>query len=114
MEDRLQYFYDFDKIAKILNVPGDDICLNENFIPTLSRLDDCLDFVEKNAIYKDAELFGMRFRQCMTRALSLIKLYFSNVMRGISNELASRLSKVCFIRVVYFRMNKKVLTRRPP
>lgn len=92
MEDRLHYFNDFDKIMKVLNAPGEDICLNDNFVPTLSRLDYCLAFLEKHMNFKDSELYAMRFKQCMTRALSLIMLYFSTVMQSLSSELLPKAS----------------------
>ena len=43
--------------------------------------------------YKDAELYRMKFRQCLTRGLTLIKMYFSEVLHGLLTELSTRITK---------------------
>ena len=35
----------------------------------------------------------MKFRQCLTRGLTLIKLYFADVLKGLLTELLQRLAK---------------------
>jgi hypothetical protein len=42
--------------------------------------------------FKDAELYEMRFRQCMTRALTLIRVYVVNSLKAIANDLNQRIS----------------------
>ena len=48
MQDSLAYFYEWERIAKLFNEPGDGICLKEDFLSSLARLDVCLEFVGKN------------------------------------------------------------------
>lgn len=40
--------------------------------------------------YKDSELYQMRFRQCMTRGMTLIKMHFITKLRALSAEVASK------------------------
>ena len=42
--------------------------------------------------FKDAEFYQSRYRQCMTRALTLIKVYVSNEMRDLAADVTKRLS----------------------
>ena len=148
LADRLSYFNELEAIAKLFNTPGEAIVLHERFLPSLSRLDQCLAYVDANvrvacvrrdarvvlmdavfdhltpcsslpspqpalapagpapsapapalprphaqASFRDAELYRMKFRQCLTRGLTLIKLYFADVLKGLLTELLQRLAK---------------------
>jgi hypothetical protein len=42
--------------------------------------------------FQDAELYEMRFRQCMTRALTLVRVYFINSLKGITTDINQRIS----------------------
>jgi hypothetical protein len=48
LAENLSYFNDLEKITKLFNAPGNEVCANEFFIPMLSRLDECLTFVQNN------------------------------------------------------------------
>ena len=48
LASRLEYFNRLEPIAKLFNSPGDDICLNPEFIPMLEQLDKCLDYMEQH------------------------------------------------------------------
>lgn len=48
LADRLEYFNQLEPIAKLFNSPGDNICLNEEFIPMLDKLDKCIDYMQKH------------------------------------------------------------------
>lgn len=41
--------------------------------------------------FKDAELYLIRYQQCMTRSMTLIKIYFVNTIRATGQEVAKRL-----------------------
>jgi hypothetical protein len=47
--------------------------------------------------FKDAELYLMRYQQCLTRSMTLIKIYFVNTIKITGQEVARKLSeKVCY------------------
>jgi hypothetical protein len=46
--EKLAYFNDLEKVTKVFNAPGEESCLNEFFCPMLTRLDECMAFVEAN------------------------------------------------------------------
>ncbi|KAJ3339799.1 Golgi transport complex subunit 3 [Gonapodya sp. JEL0774] len=54
------------------------------FLAMLERLDECLAFMESHPNYLDADLYRLRFRQCLTRSMSLIKLQFVSEIQQLS------------------------------
>ncbi|KAG0244713.1 Golgi transport complex subunit 3 [Mortierella sp. GBA43] len=90
MSSKLSYFHQLEAVTKLFNAPGDDVCLRPEFVPMLAKLDECLDYVQENIRYKDSELYQMRFRQCMTRGMTLIKMHFITKLRALSAEVASK------------------------
>ncbi|KAJ3389292.1 Golgi transport complex subunit 3 [Lobulomyces angularis] len=88
---KLAYFNQLEPVTKLLSNPGDLVCLDNQFIPVLSKLDHCLAFINDHLHYKDTELYHMRFRQCMTRALTLIKMHFTTQMRNLAIDTRDKL-----------------------
>ncbi|KAJ1658469.1 Golgi transport complex subunit 3 [Dispira simplex] len=91
IETRLAYFNDLEPITKLMHAPGEDVCLNPNFIPYLGRLEECINHLEANPTYKDAELYLMRLQQCLSRGLTLVKIHFSNAIRTQVAETEKKL-----------------------
>ncbi|KAI9090258.1 Sec34-like family-domain-containing protein [Phlyctochytrium arcticum] len=92
LSSRLSFFNDLEPIAKLVASPGDDICLDDKFVPMLLRLDECLAFVQAHITFRDAELYLMRFRQCLTRGLTLIKMHFVHTMRSTSTDVREKIA----------------------
>ncbi|ORY51273.1 Sec34-domain-containing protein [Rhizoclosmatium globosum] len=95
LQDRLIKFNVLEPAVRLFNGTGvDGVVLDVEFVPMLARLDDSLAFVEAHKQYRDADLYRMKFRQCITRGLTLIKMYFVDAMRllgdGISRILHDR------------------------
>ncbi|CAO3632757.1 unnamed protein product [Cunninghamella echinulata] len=86
LTERLQYFNQLEPIAKVFNAPGDDICLKPDFIPMLEKLDECITYMNDHLNYRDSELYLMRFRQCLTRAMTLIKMYAISTIKTLGYE----------------------------
>ena len=76
IDDKLKYFKEFDHVSKMLNMPGEHIVLDTRFKPMLGKLDECLKFLHNSSRIREGDLYLMRYRQAMTRSLTLIKLYF--------------------------------------
>lgn len=79
----LQHFRDLEAIVKFLSTPGDDICLDDRFEPLLDDLDSSMAFLQRHNKYVAADFYIAKYRQFITRALSIIKSYFTNSMRTI-------------------------------
>lgn len=99
-------------ITKFLSTPGEDVCFDDRFSAVLDRLDECLDFVSKNVglfsyfyelskndilinypqpKYKDADLYQVKFRQAMTRAMSIVKISFCNSIRRVGQDIREKM-----------------------
>ncbi|GAA5941713.1 hypothetical protein JCM1841_005161 [Sporobolomyces salmonicolor] len=89
---RLEYFRELEGATKMLNLPGEDLVLQEDFLNMIDRLDVCLDYLKANRDFKDAEIYLIRFQQCLTRAMTLIKMYFVSTIRKIATEAAEKMT----------------------
>ncbi|KAI8837557.1 Sec34-like family-domain-containing protein [Chytridium lagenaria] len=92
IRERLKVFDLLEPAVKMLSAGGDGVCLQEGFPEMLSNLDGALDFVSEHLRYKDSELYMMKFRQCMTRGLTLIKMHFVGSMRNLVVDIQQRIS----------------------
>lgn len=45
----------------------------------------------KQRDYRDAELYSIRFQQCLTRAMTLIKMHFLSVLNAVAVEVGQRI-----------------------
>ncbi|CAG8451846.1 10392_t:CDS:10 [Dentiscutata heterogama] len=90
ISSKLSYYNELEAITKLFNSPGENICEQSEFIPVLAKLDECLDYMQSNLRYRDSELYLMRFRQCMTRGITLIKMYFINTIKGLGIEISKK------------------------
>ncbi|ORE04923.1 Sec34-domain-containing protein [Rhizopus microsporus var. microsporus] len=90
LSQRLDYFNHLEVVAKLLNAPGENVCLDPEFIPALSKLDECIEYMNQHPQYKDAELYFMRFKQYMTKAMTLIKMYVVSTIKSLGQEISKQ------------------------
>jgi hypothetical protein len=75
---------ELEHISLLLLTPGDALILDESFAKSLITLDECLTFCSQYSSYKDASLYKMRYRQCMTRCMTLIKMHVVDSLRKLT------------------------------
>ncbi|KAI9489876.1 Sec34-like family-domain-containing protein [Zychaea mexicana] len=92
LAERLAYFNQLEAIAKLFNSPGDDVCLHPDFVPMLQKLDECIEYMQQHLKYRDAELYLMRFRQCMTRGMTVIKMYLITTIKSLGYDIYTQTS----------------------
>ncbi|ORZ02713.1 Sec34-like family-domain-containing protein [Syncephalastrum racemosum] len=92
LSERLAYFNHLEPIAKLFNAPGDDICQHPEFISMLQQLDECIEYMQQHLKYRDAELYLMRFRQCLTRGMTLIKMHIVNAIRSLGYDVYKQIT----------------------
>jgi hypothetical protein len=110
---RLEYFKELEYATRMLNHPGESLVLQTDFLYMVERVDICIDylkshvrplcflrvsptfntFVEIQRHYKEAEIYLLRFQQCMTRAMTLIKMYFVGSLRALTADVTRRISE---------------------
>lgn len=79
ISNKLSYFNELDSISTKLNRHTLTVT-SETFIPLLSRMDECILYLKSNPRYKECEVYLARFRQCLSRALNLIKGHINNIL----------------------------------
>lgn len=90
VEKNLEVFTKLEKALRILHSPGSDIVTKHRFKELLSDLDLGLDYVYEHSNFKDIDLYQMRYKQCMTRALTLSQNYFTHQIRDLSTSIQSQ------------------------
>ncbi|KIL64608.1 hypothetical protein M378DRAFT_126439 [Amanita muscaria Koide BX008] len=90
---RLDYFQELEHATRMLNHPGESLVLQTDFLYMVERVDICIDFLKNHRHYKEAELYLLRFHQCMTRAMTLIKMFFIGSLRALSSDISKRMNE---------------------
>lgn len=80
----LKMFDQLEKITRTLISAGNSIIRTGRILDILKQLQECLDFLQSHPSYKDSEFYSLRYRQCMTRGLTLIRNYLIDYLKTIS------------------------------
>ena len=92
IDDRLSYFRELENATKMLNHPGESLVLQTDFLYTVERISICIEYLQHHRHYREAEIYLLRFQQCMTRAMTLIKMYFVGSLRALTADIQKRIS----------------------
>ena len=87
LELKLSYFNSLEMVIKLLSLSGQDITLKKDFIPSLSLLDHCSEFLSKNLDYQESAVYLIKTKQCMTRSMMLIKMHIVNSIRVLAGDI---------------------------
>ncbi|KAH7085621.1 Sec34-like family-domain-containing protein [Paraphoma chrysanthemicola] len=93
MEQNLRYYMYLEPTSRRLNAPGaGKIVRGKEFTDMLANLDSCLEYMQAHAKHKEAESYRSRYRQLLTRALTLIRVHFTEALREIAADVAKRIA----------------------
>ncbi|KAJ2846348.1 Golgi transport complex subunit 3, partial [Coemansia brasiliensis] len=87
---QLSVYQSLAPIAQLFNAPGDAVCLDPEFLPSLQRIEEATEFIAKHQSARDSELYLMRFAQCRTRGLTLIKMHAQREFRRLGTQLSMK------------------------
>ncbi|KAG1869755.1 Sec34-like family-domain-containing protein [Suillus tomentosus] len=90
---RLEYFQELEHAMRMLNHPGESLVLQTDFLYMVERVDICIDYLKAHRYYREAEIYLLRFQQCMTRAMTLIRMFFVGSLRALTADVSRRLSE---------------------
>jgi hypothetical protein len=89
IEGYLQHFENLETITKNLSRSGFNLIQRHQYFSDeiLVQLDSSLDFFAQHENFRDIETYTSRFRQCMTRGLTLIKNYLVLELKEIDEKV---------------------------
>ncbi|XP_052216084.1 conserved oligomeric Golgi complex subunit 3-like isoform X2 [Dreissena polymorpha] len=79
ISNKLSYFNELETISSKLGSPTLTVT-NESFVPMLSRLDECILYIKNNPQYKESPVYLARLKQCLSRALNLMKSHVTHIL----------------------------------
>ncbi|XP_062161819.1 conserved oligomeric Golgi complex subunit 3 [Alnus glutinosa] len=86
LHSKLKYFDELENIASNFYSPNMNVG-NENFLPLLKRLDDCILYVESNPQYAESSVYLLKFRQLQSRALGMIRSHVLSVLKSAFSQV---------------------------
>ncbi|KAJ4365819.1 Golgi transport complex subunit 3 [Neocucurbitaria cava] len=93
MEQNLRYYLYLEPTTKRLNAPGaGKIVRGKEFTDMLANLDSCLEYMQAHSKHREAETYRARYRLLLTRALTLIRVHFTEALREIAADVAKRIA----------------------
>ncbi|KAK6197598.1 Sec34-like family-domain-containing protein [Scheffersomyces amazonensis] len=94
IENYLKHFENLDNITRNLSKSGNHL-INQRrdyFLNTiLKELDSSIEFINLHPQFKNIDLYDNRFKQCLTRGLTLIKNYLNTELKDIYDGLNKKL-----------------------
>ncbi|XP_027176832.1 conserved oligomeric Golgi complex subunit 3 [Coffea eugenioides] len=86
LHSKLNYFDELENVATSFYSPSMNVA-NENFLPLLKRLDECISYVESNPQYAECNVYLVKFRQLQSRALSMIRSHILSLLKNASSQV---------------------------
>ncbi|TIA43827.1 Sec34-domain-containing protein [Aureobasidium pullulans] len=93
MNHNLQYYAYLEPMTRRLNAPGAaNLVRAKEFPDMLTNLDQCLEYMQAHPTHREAPTYRSRYRLLLTRALTLIRVYFTNSLRALAADASQRIA----------------------
>jgi len=93
MKESRQYYEYLEPITRRLNAPGaGNLVRAKEFPEMLKNLDACLDYMQGHPKQLEAAAYQSRYRLLLTRALTLIRVHFTNSLRSLAADVSQRIA----------------------
>jgi hypothetical protein len=130
IDSYLEYFQELEPATRMLNHPGESLIFQSDFLYMVERVDICIDFLKSHVSllrpclrpmlslicfkrhFKESEVYLLRYQQCMTRAMTLIKMNFVGSLRALSSDVLTRLSEKVHIQLNFNMLFVKLFPGR--
>ncbi|CAG2103433.1 unnamed protein product [Medioppia subpectinata] len=86
ISQKLMYFNELQPISKKLSAPT-MLVLNESLMPMLSRLDECIAYLESKKNYRESEVYLKQFQHLQSQALSTIRTHVIKTLEQTSQQV---------------------------
>ncbi|GAA6026037.1 hypothetical protein JCM10207_003876, partial [Rhodosporidiobolus poonsookiae] len=94
LAERLEYFLELERAVRVLNEPGEEVVTGKGFLDMVDRVEASVGYLEVNRDFHDADLYLLRFQQCLVRAMTLVKMYFTSCVKRTVDEVAGKVARV--------------------
>ncbi|KAF2149918.1 Sec34-domain-containing protein [Myriangium duriaei CBS 260.36] len=93
VKENMQYYSYLEPITRRLNAPGaSNVVTRKEFPEMLANLDSCLDYMQGHPKQKEAATYQARYRLLLTRALTLIRVHFTETLRALAADVSKRIA----------------------
>nr|XP_039250250.1 conserved oligomeric Golgi complex subunit 3-like isoform X2 [Styela clava] len=89
IEHDLEFFNELDRITTKLHSPSLAVT-GESFQALLTRIDECIKFMETHSTYKDSLDYLTKFKVCLSNALTMIKDYIVKSLNETTKSILNR------------------------
>ncbi|KAG2457027.1 conserved oligomeric Golgi complex subunit 3 isoform X2 [Polypterus senegalus] len=89
IQQKLSYFNELESINTKLNSPTFSVS-SEGFIPMLSKLDECIQYVSSHPNFKDYPVYISKFKQSLSKAMHLMKTHTVSTLQNLTSQLIKR------------------------
>ncbi|KMT03429.1 hypothetical protein BVRB_8g191140 [Beta vulgaris subsp. vulgaris] len=86
LRSKLSYFDELENISTSFYSQSMNVG-NQDFLPLLKRLDECISYVESNPQYAESSVYLVKFRQLQSRALNTIRSHVQSVLKNASSQV---------------------------
>lgn len=93
MDHVLKMFEPLESISMLLISAGNSTIKTGKIKSILLQLQTYLDFLSSHSSYKDAEIYTVRYRKCMTRGLTLVRNYLIEHIKAKRQESVPKLQE---------------------
>nr|CAG4643782.1 EOG090X02EM [Lepidurus arcticus] len=88
IENRLMYFMEVDRLGPLIDSPTLSVH-SDHFLELLSRLDECITYMDSHLQYKEATLHATKLRVLRNKCLSLIKSWVVQALESSTLQAKS-------------------------
>ncbi|KAK7549681.1 Sec34-like family-domain-containing protein [Phyllosticta paracitricarpa] len=93
LAENLQYYAYLEPTTRRLNAPGaGNFVRGDAFKEMLVNLDSCIDYMQTHPKHSESSTYGSRYKLLLTRALTLIRVHFTNTLREIAADVSKRIA----------------------
>ncbi|OQR75864.1 conserved oligomeric Golgi complex subunit 3-like [Tropilaelaps mercedesae] len=86
IQAKLRHFVELEALQRKLHAPSLTV-LSDGFIPLLTRIDECLGFLENHPEYKESTAYVIRYRHLQSSALGMVKAYVSSTLEQSARQV---------------------------
>ena len=93
IKDHLRYYEYLEPITRRLNAPGaGNLVRGRGFSEMLVQLDEAIDYMQAHPTERESETYRSRYKLLLTRALTLVRGHFVNVLKDTAADVTKRIA----------------------